>query len=101
MPDEIIRYDQGWRFDDGHFYDQPPTIPLTVPPLPPHKEKGKHMDFVPRQRNDRYQWYQNLSTNVVAEAVKMGVPSADATAVKALADGCISKIGATDTAQAA
>jgi hypothetical protein len=53
------------------------------------------------KRNDRYKWYQNLSGNVVAEAVKFGGQAADALAVKALADTLIANHGATNTAQRA
>ncbi|MBI2924530.1 MAG: hypothetical protein HYY24_02365 [Verrucomicrobia bacterium] len=59
------------------------------------------MDYVPNQRNARYQWYKNVSANVVAEAAKFGAPAADATAAKALADGIIAKMEATDAADTA
>lgn len=59
------------------------------------------MDYVPPKRNDRYQWYKNLSDHVVAEAVKSGIPAADATAAKALADGLIAKMDATNAADTA
>ena len=56
------------------------------------------MDFIPNKRTERYLWLKNLSLNVVAEAVKMGAPAADATAAKALADDLIAKYEATDAA---
>ena len=56
------------------------------------------MDFMPPKRSDRYLWYKNLSTNVVAEAVKFGGVPADATAMKAQADAVIAKMDATEAA---
>jgi len=100
MPDGVIRYDQGWRYDEGHHYDQPPNAPSPAPPPLPPKEKGKHMDYVPNKRNDRYVWYKNLSDNVANEGPKFGLTAAEATAAKALADAVIAKIEATDTAAA-
>ncbi len=102
MPVVVLGMDEGWCMDEGLFMDQAAPAPAPVTPVPPvHKTKAKHMDFVPDKRNLRAKWYKNLSTNVVAEAVKMGAPPADATAVKALADGIIAKFEATDAAQTA
>lgn len=58
-------------------------------------------DFIPNKRSDLYLWLKNLSDHIVAEAVKMGVAPADATASKALADGIIAKMDDTDAKQAA
>ena len=57
------------------------------------------MDYVPPKRDARYQWYKNLSDHIVAEAVKMGAASGDATAIKAIADDIIAKYDATNAAQ--
>lgn len=95
---DIIRLDEGWRFDEGHFMDQPSSGIVAVTPPVRHK-KGKVMDYVPDKRDTRYQWYLNLSNNVVAEAVKFGGAPADATAMKALVDGVIAKMDATAAAQ--
>ena len=59
------------------------------------------MDYVPNKRNDRYLWYKNLSDHIVAEAVKFGLSSTEATATKTLADGMIAKIEATNAADTA
>ena len=56
-------------------------------------------DYVPKPRDERYRWYKNISTNVVAEAVKFGGVAADATAIKAIVDGIMAKMDATKTAQ--
>lgn len=58
-------------------------------------------DFVPTKRDSRYQWYLNLSTKITAEAVKFGVEAAEATAVKALADGVMAKMNDTNDAVSA
>lgn len=101
MPIDVIHTDDGWRFDEGHFFDEPPTVVLSAPTTPEPKKKGKTMDYIPKQRDARYLWYKNLSTNIVAEAVKMGAPAADGTAAKAAADAIIAKYDATNTADAA
>ncbi len=102
MANGIIRLDDGWRMDEGHHFDEPPNVPPPVlPPAPPPSQKGKHMDFVPDKRAERYLWLKNLSDQVVAEAVKFGAPAGDATAAKALADHLLAKMEATDAAEAA
>ena len=58
-----------------------------------------NQDYVPNKRSDRLIWYENLSDNVVAEAVKFGGQAGDATAVKNAVDGVIAKMEATNTAQ--
>lgn len=101
MSGNIIRLNDGWRMNDGHRMDEPPAaITPTLPTVPP-KKKSKTMDYVPRPRDQRYRWWQNISTNITAEAVKFGAPSGDATAVKAQADGVTGKMDATDAAQEA
>jgi hypothetical protein len=102
MAGNVIRMNEGWRMNEGHRMDEPPVVTPVVPP-PVHRKRGNTMveDYVPNKRGDRYNWYQNLSDNVVAEAVKMGAPPADATAIKAVADGIIAKFQATTTAQGA
>ncbi len=57
------------------------------------------MDYVPNKRDARYRWYKNMSTNVVAEAVKFGAPAGDATAIKGVVDGIIAKMDASDAAK--
>jgi len=101
MPGTVIQMDQGWTMDAGLAMDQPAPspVPAVVPVV--HKRKGKTMDYIPYKRDPRYLWYKNLSANVVAEAVKMGVAPADATAIKAIADGIIAKYDATNAAQLA
>ncbi len=102
MPNDVIRLDDGWTFDSGQKMDEPPVVTPPVPP-PVQRKKGKIMgtDFIPGKRAQRYRFYKNISTNVVAEAVKFGAPAADATAVKAAVDGVTTRMDATDTAQAA
>ncbi len=101
MPGTVIEMDAGWRMDEGLSMDQPAPspVPAVVPVV--HHRKGKAMDYIPVKRDPRYLWYQNLSDNVVAEAVKMGVAPADAAATKAIADGIIAKFDATNAAQTA
>jgi len=100
MADEIIRLDHGWRLDRGHRLDERVqiVIPPPVAPPPRPKEKGKHMDYIPPQRGNRYLWYGNLSTNVVEEGPKFGLPTAEATAAKTLADAIIAAMDGTDAA---
>ena len=101
MPGTVIEMDAGWCMDEGLAMDQPAPspVPAVVPVV--HHRKGKSMDYVPNKRDGRYLWYTNLSNNVVAEAVKMGVAPADATAIKAIVDGIIAKYDATNDAQKA
>jgi len=99
MADGIIRLDEGWRLDEGHHFDEPPHVPPPLSATPPRlKEKGKHMDYIPDTRQSRYDWYTNLSDNIVAEAVKFGLSNPDALAAKALADAIIAKMDLTDVA---
>lgn len=58
-------------------------------------------DYLPPKRTERAAWLQNLSDQLPTEAPKMGVPAADATAAKALADAILAKMSATDTAETA
>ena len=101
MPGTVIEMDAGWCMDEGLAMDQPAPspVPAVVPVV--HHRKGKAMDYIPVKRDPRYLWYQNLSDNVVAEAPKMGVAPADATAIKAVVDGIIAKYDATNDAQKA
>ena len=57
------------------------------------------MDFISDKRTERYLWLKNLSLNIVAEAVKMGLTNAEALAIKALADTLITAMEETDAAQ--
>lgn len=97
----IIKYGDGWKYGQGHRYGLPPNVPSTAPPRSDAQNKTKHMDFVPRKRSERREWLSNISDNVVPEAVKFDGAPADATAAKALADGIITKMDATDAAAAA
>lgn len=102
MPSGIIKLDEGWRLDEGHHLDQPPFVPIPIPVVvPAQKSKGKHMDFISDKRTERYLWLKNLSLNIVAEAVKMGLTNPEALAIKALADALIAAMEATDAAQTA
>ena len=102
MANGIIRFDEGWRLDEGHHFDQPPNfLPPVLPPVLPAIKKGKSMDFFPSKRAVQYQWLQNLSTNVVTEAAKFGGVAGDATAMKAQADAILAKMDITDSAAAA
>ncbi|MBI5684393.1 MAG: hypothetical protein HZC54_04875 [Verrucomicrobia bacterium] len=100
MSDGIIKLDEGWRLDEGHHFDEPPNVPPPVPPpLPRPKEKGKHMDMVPKKRSQRYLWYKNISDNIATEGPKFGLTPAEAAATKALTDAIMASMEATDTAQ--
>lgn len=103
MANGIIRYDEGWRYDEGHHYDQPPNVSFPgAPAVVTQTKKGtKPMDMIPRKRAERRAWYANISANIVAEAVKMGVAPADGTAAKALVDEIIAKMDGTDAAESA
>jgi hypothetical protein len=105
MPDGIIRMDQGWKLDAGHRFDQPPLVPPPPVPVPgpgqPIKKKGKHMDWMPRKRANRYLWWKNLRDNIDVEGPKMGLSPAEITAVKDLAIAQLAKMDATDAASVA
>ncbi len=60
-----------------------------------------YQDYVPAKRDARYRWYKNLGNSVVVEAVKFGAAAGEATAFKALVDGIVTKMDATDTSQTA
>lgn len=100
MPTGVIRLNEGWTLNSGQRFNEPPHATLPVPPPVHHKKGNKVMaqDYVPPKRDARYRFYQNISTNVVAEGVKFGAAAGDATAVKAIADGIIAKMDATKTA---
>lgn len=59
------------------------------------------MDFIPRKRADRIQWWQNLSDNITEEGPKFGLTGPEAAAAKAIADDMLAGFGATDGAEAA
>lgn len=103
MPTDIIRLDEGWCFDAGLRMDEPPPVILPVTPPVHHKKGSKVMtqDYVPKPRDSRRVWYENLSLNVVAEAVKFGGAATDATAIKGVADDIIAKMKATKAAEEA
>ncbi len=102
MANGIIKLDEGWRLDDGHHFDQPPNVPSPPTPVPTvTAKKGKHMDYIPKKRSDRYLWYKNLSDNIATEGPKFGLTAGEATAAKALADANLAKMDATDAAEAA
>ena len=103
----ILRLDHGWRFDAGHRLDLPPAaggVPAATPS--PSKPKTKAntqtnrstMDFIPRKRTDRKEWYKNIRDNVETAAVAAGIPAADATAAKNLAGDIYTALDETDTA---
>lgn len=105
MANGIIRMDQGWKLDAGHRFDQPPVLPPPAGPVPgpgqPQKQKGKHMDWLPRKRAERLLWWKNLRDNIDVEGPKMGLSAAEITAAKDLAIEQIAAMEATDAAQAA
>lgn len=105
MANGVIRFDDGWRLDAGHRFDQPPFVALPQPaPVPVHSKSEPHtktMDYIPTKRGDFYLWLKNLSDHAVAEAAKLGLPPAEGLALKALADGLLVKMDATDAASAA
>ena len=60
---DIIRFDQGYRYDDGNCYDRPPLFPLP-------KLKGlKRMagDFIPQPNGDYRAWLLNLKTQITTQ----------------------------------
>jgi len=101
MPTGVIRLNEGWTLDSGQRMDEPPCVTLPVPSPVHHKKGNKIMaqDYIPNKRDERYRFYKNMSANVVAEAVKFGGAAADATAIKAVVDGLVAKMDATNTAQ--
>lgn len=59
------------------------------------------MDYLPRKRDAREVWLQNISDKILVEGPKFGLTAGEATAAKALADGALAKMKATDAAAAA
>ena len=92
-----MRFDSEARYDAGHRYDELNGPGLASPPF--KKEKGKHMDYIPDKRADRYLWLKNLSNNIAVEGLKFGLTAQQCTDIKAVVDALITKMDDTDTAQ--
>ncbi len=103
MTNGIIRLDEGWHLDAGWHLDQlipnPQPAPLWV--LPNQKKGTKHMDFIPRKRGDQYLWWKKIRDSIEEEGPKFGLTVAQIDATKALAEGVVASMEATNTAQAA
>jgi hypothetical protein len=93
----ILRLDEGYRLDEGHHLDDSAIPPTPTAPVRRPQAKGKHMDIIPNKRADQGVWYQNLSDNVVPEAVKFGGDPAQALTVKAAADAILGTMATTNT----
>lgn len=108
MANGIIRLDEGWRLDEGHHLDQPPNIPAPV--IPPRRRRSNATsksnrtimsDFIPKKRELRKAWLQNLSNKAAAQVVAGGGTAATATSLKTEADALIAAYDATDAAKTA
>lgn len=104
MAEGIIRFDAGWRLDEGHHLDQPPVVPapaLWVPPKSKSKKATKTMDYLPTKRAELKAWWANIRDQITVEGPKMGLPMADVTAVQTLATDHAALMQATDDADLA
>ena len=72
---EIIRYDQGYHWDDGNRYDQPPSFPL-----PKLKGRKSMADFIPPTKGDYRAWLLNLKTQITTQGPLFSLASAEVTA---------------------
>lgn len=98
MAQEIIRFDQGYRFDDGHHFDEPPAFFLA----PGTSQKGGRMpDFVPKDRDGKRAWLENLKIQIDEADNDFGLTTAQKDAVKGQINAQIGKMNATDAADAA
>ena len=91
---DIIRFDQGYHWDDGNCYDLPPLFPLP-------KLKGlKHMagDFIPPGKGDYRAWLLNLKTNITTQGPLFSLAAGEVTATTA---ACTAQIALADAAVAA
>jgi hypothetical protein len=91
---DIIRFDQGYHWDDGNHYDQPPSFPLP-------KLKGlKRMagDFIPPGKGDYRAWLLNLKTQITTQGPLFTLAAGEVTATTA---ACTAQIALGDAAIAA
>src|ERR1035438_4695680 len=91
---DIIRYGQGYHWDDGNCYDLPPLFPLPI-------LKGlKHMagDFIPPGKGDYRAWLLNLKTEITTQGPIITLAPAEVTATTG---ACTAQIALGDAAVAA
>ena len=91
---DIIRFDQGYRYDDGNCYDRPPSFPLP-------KLKGlKRMagDFIPQPKGDYRAWLLNLKTQITTQGPLFTLAAGEVTATTG---ACTAQIALGDAAVAA
>jgi hypothetical protein len=88
-----IRYDQGYHWDDGNRYDQPPVFPL--PKLKGRKRMGAN--FIPPAQGDYRAWLLNLKTELTTLGTTFGATTAEVTAVTAAATAQLALIDGYET----
>lgn len=103
MADGIIRLDEGWHLDAGWHLDQPPPLPPALPvPVRLKREKGiKHMDYIPKKRAERKDWWTKIRDDGATELAKLNLAAPDIAAAIATATDMVAKMQATDDAEAA
>lgn len=103
MADGIIKLDDGWHLDAGWHLDQPAPLPSTLPvPVRSKQPKGiKHMDFIPSKRAENKAWWKNIMDNGTVELAKISLAAPDIAAAVATATDQVTKMQATDDAEAA
>jgi len=91
---DIIRFDQGYHWDDGNHYDQPPLFPL------PKLKARKNMagDFIPPAKGDYRAWLLNLKTQITTQGPLFTLPAGEVTATTG---ACTAQIALADAAVAA
>ncbi len=106
MANGIIRFDEGWRLDEGHHLDQPPNVPAPVTPLRKRRRSNtksntiNHMpDYIPTKRELRRAWLQNISDKAAAQVVAGGGTAPVATNLTTAADAIIAAYAETDSAK--
>jgi hypothetical protein len=91
---DIIRFDQGYHYDDGNCYDLPPLFPL------PKLKALKHMagDFIPKTKGDYRAWLLNLKNQITTQGPLFTLAAGEVTATTA---ACTAQIALADAAVAA
>lgn len=102
MADGIIRLDEGWHLDAGQHLDQPPILPPVVPtPVPLKRPKGiTPMDYLPKERAERKNWWLNLKTQGPTELAKINLSPTEITDIVDLATEQHANMQATDDLEA-
>jgi hypothetical protein len=91
---DIIRFDQGYHWDDGNHYDQPPSFAL--PKLKARKIMAG--DFIPPGKGDYRAWLLNLKTQITIQGPLFTLAAGEVTATTT---ACTAQITLADAAVAA